>query len=94
MIWAKLNVLVPDPQCTINGEEIIEWNDTRPQPSQSEIDAVTSAQISEVHKDTQADPSRIDPWLKAYALCLNDGTIVPGSNMTPAQLKAAVKAKL
>jgi len=51
----------------------------------SEIDA---------EKDVVANISKIDPWLKAYALCLNDGTIVPGSNMTPAQLKAAVKAKL
>ena len=31
---------------------------------------------------------------KAYALAVNDGSIVPGSNMTPANLKAAVKAKM
>ncbi len=29
---------------------------------------------------------------KAYVLAINDGSIVPGSNMTGAQLKAAVKA--
>ena len=32
--------------------------------------------------------------LKAYILAVNDGTITPGSNMTGAQLKAAVKAKM
>ena len=32
--------------------------------------------------------------LKAYVLALNDGSIVPGSNMTGAQLKAAIKAKM
>ena len=32
--------------------------------------------------------------LKAYVLAVNDGSIVPGSNMTNAQLKAAVKAKM
>lgn len=32
--------------------------------------------------------------LKGYVLAINDGSIVPGSNMTGAQLKAAVKAKM
>ena len=32
--------------------------------------------------------------LKAYILCINDGSIVPGSGMSPAQLKNAIKAKL
>jgi hypothetical protein len=32
--------------------------------------------------------------LKALALALNDGSIVPGSNMTNAALKAAIKAKM
>ena len=31
---------------------------------------------------------------KGYVLAINDGSIVPGSNMTAAQLKAAVKAKM
>ncbi len=31
---------------------------------------------------------------RAYVLAINDGSIVPGSNMTAAQLKAAVKAKM
>ena len=31
---------------------------------------------------------------KGYVLAVNDGSIVPGSNMTGAQLKAAVKTKM
>lgn len=31
---------------------------------------------------------------KAYVLAVNDGSIVPGSNMTGAALKAAVTAKM
>ena len=31
---------------------------------------------------------------KGYVLAVNDGSIVPGSNMTGAQLKAAVAAKM
>jgi len=32
--------------------------------------------------------------LKAFALCINDGSIVPGANVSGAALKAAVKAKM
>ena len=32
--------------------------------------------------------------LKAFALCINDGSIVPGAGVTGAALKAAVKAKM
>ena len=31
---------------------------------------------------------------KGYVLAVNDGSIVPGSNMTGPQIKAAVKAKM
>ena len=31
---------------------------------------------------------------KGYVLAINDGSIIPGSNMTGAALKAAVKAKM
>ena len=32
--------------------------------------------------------------LKAFALCINDGSIVPGVNVSGAVLKAAVKSKM
>ena len=31
---------------------------------------------------------------RGYVFAINDGTIGPGSNMTPADIKAAVKAKM
>lgn len=31
---------------------------------------------------------------KGYVLAINDGSIIPGSNMTGAQIKTAVKAKM
>jgi len=53
-----------------------------------------TAQEIDAEKDELAQIILNEPGLKAYALCINDGTIVPGANMTAAQLKAAVKAKL
>jgi hypothetical protein len=32
--------------------------------------------------------------VKALVLCINDGSIVPGANATPAALKAAIVAKM
>ncbi len=32
--------------------------------------------------------------LRAYIACINDGSIIPATNMTAAQIKAAIKAKL
>jgi hypothetical protein len=54
--WAKLNYLVPEPQCSmkeIDGTlQITEWKDQRPQPSDSEIDNVTTEQaISQIEDD-------------------------------------------
>ena len=45
-------------------------------------------------KEAEAAGLLADRALKAYILCINDGSIVPGSNMTPAKLEAAIKAKL
>lgn len=32
--------------------------------------------------------------LKAFILCINDGSIVPGANVSVANLKAAIRAKM
>lgn len=32
--------------------------------------------------------------LKAFVMCINDGSIVPGANVNGAQLKAAIKDKM
>jgi len=54
-------------------------------------------------RDKTADELNIDKTqraenqfeaIKALLLALNDGSFVPGSNYTPAQIKAKIKAKL
>ncbi len=32
--------------------------------------------------------------LKAFVLCINDGTIIPGANVSGAELKIAIKSKM
>ena len=49
---------------------------------------------AELEKEERVNFSNVDPFLKAYVLAVNDGSIVPGSNMSAKQLKAAIKAKL
>ncbi|MCK4759964.1 MAG: hypothetical protein KAT69_07925 [Candidatus Aminicenantes bacterium] len=44
--------------------------------------------------DEKVNFANVDPFLKAYVLAVNDGSIAQGSNMTPAALKSAIKAKL
>jgi len=63
----------------------IPGNDLLPEPP--EPDPPT---IDEVYDQTIQNQK----VLKALALCLNDGSFVPGSNHTGAQLKAIVKAKM
>lgn len=53
-----------------------------------------TAQELDDEKDAEATGLLNNRALKAYILCVNDGSIVPGSNMTAAQLKAAIKAKM
>lgn len=53
-----------------------------------------TAQELDDEKDALAAIILNEPGLKAYALCINDGSIVPGGNMSLVELKAAVKAKL
>ena len=53
MIWPKLNYLVPEPQCETREDEILNWKDSRPQPTQAELDAVTQAQIDSTKKESR-----------------------------------------
>lgn len=65
--------------------------------TQNGLRAATAAErtaYDDDEKDKEADPGKIDSWLKAFALALNDGTFVPGSNYTPAQIKQIVKDKM
>jgi len=53
-----------------------------------------TAQELDDEKDAEAASALNNRALKAYIMAVNDGSIVPGGNMTGAQLKAAMKAKL
>ncbi len=53
-IWEKLNYLVPEPQCRTRGNEIIEWSDSRAQPTDVELNAVKQSDIRERRKDSDA----------------------------------------
>jgi len=57
------------------------------------VSAKTAQEIADA-KGALANIILNEPGLRAYAKCINDGSIVPGSNMTNAQLKAAIVAKL
>lgn len=53
-----------------------------------------TAQELEDEKDARAQNVLDNHGLKAFIFCINDGSIVPGANVTAAQLKAAIKAKM
>ena len=53
-----------------------------------------TAQELDAEKDEIAGQITERGLLRAYVLAINDGSIVPGSNMSGAALKAAIKAKL
>lgn len=59
----------------------------------SDYDPVSAADL-DAELDAKVDFANVDPFLKAYVLAVNDGSIVSGSNMTGAALKAAIKAKI
>lgn len=75
---------VPDNTVRLNDTE----DGIRP-ATQAELDVDADIELDEI-----VDFANVDPFLKAYVLAVNDGSIVPGSNMTPAAIKAAVKAKM
>lgn len=54
-LWRKLNHLVPEPQCRTANNQIIAWTDSRTQPTQTEIDAVTDADMVSSELDTEAN---------------------------------------
>ena len=57
--------------------------------TQVELDADADAEL-----DEKVDFANVDPFLKGYVLAVNDGSFVPGSNYTGAQIKTIIKAKM
>jgi len=55
---------------------------------------IEKAALLESKKEDQVDFSKINAFLKAFILSINDGSFVTGSSYTGAQMKAIIKAKL
>jgi hypothetical protein len=106
----KLKILFPDidfhNQCRLfddgegDGPYIKEWNRAEPKPVQQDIDAVTDQQVDDDVKDEDADiQKQFSPTLKAFAMVMLDEINILRTTAglpvrTPAQFKAAVRAKL
>ena len=57
-------------------------------------DAADPAPAPPTTDEIYTEAIRSQRFLKALVLCLNDGSIVPGANVPPGQLRSAIKAKL
>ena len=71
--------LVPDAQFVSNDEKILQWHDTRPQPTQEEIDK----KIAEL---TAAEPMRLLRLERNRRLAETDWWVLPDRTPTQAQL--------
>jgi len=68
MSWRKLNFLVPEPQCRTEDGVITEWTDARPQPTQTEIDAVNMTDVNA--SELEARSFEFNDAKKAFAALL------------------------
>lgn len=81
----------------VNGSVVIgAWDETKlgPRPSVDDltaIDAVVVPPLADRLIDSELSGGSI---LRALILAMNDGSFVPGSNRTPAQLRAILKSKM
>ena len=71
--------LVPDAKCATSGNEIIAWYDSRPQPSEAEI----QAKIAEL---TASEPLRLLREQRNQLLAQSDWMAVSDRVMTQAQI--------
>lgn len=73
-----------DPGDSFNGDALIKKPPPEPEPPPPPptLDDIYDAVLKN------------ERGFKALVLALNDGSFVPGSNRTPAQLRAIIKAKL
>ena len=99
-LWARLNHLVPNPQCRTFGDDfdLIQWNDSRLQPTASALLALNDADINQAadgrRKDEQVDLDDPNGLLEALALVVFD---VWNGDPAPPNLnafKARIRAKL
>lgn len=76
----------------LTGETTMHVDAPAPMPkTQAEIDAEIEAEKDALVNGMISQNRSI---IKAFILCINDGSIVPSSNAALSELKAAIKAKL
>lgn len=95
--WRKLNHLVPEPDCDTVNDQIVTWRDTRPQPTDVEIDVVTAAQVNASELDTEASNALESDKIKRLLFEVNFEqenrvrALESKPAITKAQYKAAIK---
>ena len=82
-------LLVPNEPANRHYQAVQDWIalGNTPDPADPPPSPPTDDEIYDMFIKTQRA-------FKGYVLAVNDGSIIPGSNMTGAQLKSAVKAKM
>ena len=76
-------------KCTPEEEAdiIAEWDANSQPKTQAEIDAENDQMITDFISQNRN-------IMKAIVIALNKGTLIPGANVKPAELKAIIKAEL
>lgn len=67
--------------------------DARQKWNGSDYDPISSIDLG-IELDKKVDFTNVDPFLKGYILAINDGSFIPGSNYTGAEIKAIIRAKM
>ena len=66
-LWSKLNYLLPNPDCDTVGNLVTEWRDSRPYPSQAELDAVRASDILNRAKEDEIEGDSYPEFNKQMA---------------------------
>ncbi len=98
MSWAKLNHLLPEPQCSTRTENgvftISNWKDPRPQPTMAEIDAVTDADVDADIEKLEEDNFNWDGIMQTIAKAFHnhENRLRALEGKQPINLRQVVKA--
>ena len=94
MNWRKLNHICPEPQCRTKNGVITEWTDSRPQPTDAEIDAVDIVDVEAVEAQKEEDNFNFPDVMITIAKALHyqQNQIRALEGKQPITLKQVVKA--
>ena len=94
MTWRQLNFLVPQPDCDTEEGVVTVWRDSRPQPTQVEIDAVKIVDIEVVEAEKEEDNFSFDGVMVTIAKAFHnhENRIRTWEGKSSVTLKQVVKA--